>query len=228
MADEKQVVRFDGGQGSAAPAQPAAGAVTPPAQPEASQTAPRYVTFEEAQQLAREAAEQAARLAQSRTDKAAQKMQERVNELRQAFDTLKAAGHEVPAEQQQQALAKVAEEYPTPNPKTTPSTAQEEGRAGDPLSAAIDRKVAALAAAAGVDILEDDPEAQGLDFGDPFEFVRSFERALAAKKARTQAPAAAPVGNPNRAPVSGGGAATNPLNDMRDPRDLLARGLRGG
>lgn len=177
---------------------------------------PQYVTREEAQRLAQEAAEQAFRRAQGLNDKQAAKINGRIDELLTSY---KAVTGQEPTPEIRERARQEAEKQ-----------AQQPGDPGpDDLIAQVNRRIDQLYENAGLKVYPGDPEEELLDKSNPDAFVQSIERALTVKKARLAgsptSPEPAPVA---QAPIIGNaGGASNNIRNITDPTELLRMGLSG-
>jgi|GEM_PF-3973052 hypothetical protein len=209
--------------------------VTPPAQAgqePSSAPQPKFITLEEAQKLANQAAldaeERAFRRAQGLVSKAdnriTAKVQQDLAALQQMITLQKSAGIEVTPQQEAQlrnqiiANAYSQGEQPPPNtePPATPKPA-EQSEASDPITAEAWR----LMQAAGIVINENDPEVGQLDQSSGYAFLRSIETAIESKRQRI---ASTPMQVPGRTPTGAGATGAhqaNPIQDVNDPEELF-------
>jgi hypothetical protein len=212
-------------------------------QPPAGTEAPKFVTLEEAQRIADEAAAKAAdqsyRRAQSLVDTNASRITKQVQEgfgaLKQASETLKAVGHEIPADTLARAHTQVmtgAFDTPaTPGgaPPASPATPPGQGEtAKDPITLLAER----MQSKAGITLEDSDPEMSNakLRSEDPEIFLQGVDEGIAAKKARLAAsttPTPPPPGTP---PTPPGGAPPAPPAPTETEAQRLARlaSLGGG
>ena len=171
------------GQAAQAPAQGQSGqqATTPPAgqQPPA---APAFVTAEEAQRIANQAAEAAFRRAQGLTEKTRQGIESQIATLRQE---MQAKGAPLAPEQEQvlrsQLEAQAVQQSEPPASAQQPAPAAQPQTTGDPvLDVAF-----SMMRDAGTTVEEADPEFASIkQDGTPKQFLDSVETAIAAKKVR--------------------------------------------
>jgi len=172
------------GQADPAPAQGSSG--TPAQPPQAGQqppAAPAYVTAEEAQRIANQAAEAAFRRSQGLTEKIRQGIESQIATLKASMT---ASGAPPLTPEQEAALRvtmadQVAQQSEPPASAQQPAQAAQPQTTGDPvLDVAF-----SMMQAAGVTIEATDPEFATLkQDGGPKEFLDSVETAIAAKKVR--------------------------------------------
>lgn len=209
--------------------------VNPPAQAgqePSSAPQPKFITLEEAQKLANQAAldaeERAFRRAQGLVSKAdnriTQKVQQDLAALQSMITLQKSAGIEVTPQQEAQlrnqiiANAYSQGEQPTPNTEQ-PAKPEPEAQPGvsDPITAEAWR----LMEAAGIIINDDDPEAEKLDQSGGYAFLRSIEAAIETKRQRI---ASTPMQTPGRTPTGAGATGqhqANPIQNITDPDELF-------
>jgi len=219
MRDNTNAATFQGGgQPLTQPAAPAA-----PGQPEGGSAAqPQYVTLDEAQRIATDAAEEAFRRAQSLYSKGQagfeKKVQADLRNLEKALELQKKAGVTVTPEQEnhmrQQVINQAFMDGDQPTqpaaPGAQPAQAGEGAEDIDPVTADAWR----LMDEAGVTIEDDDPEVALLNQGSPYVFLKSIEAAIAAKRQRlgnTPQPQAQPPRTPTNA-GSGGSVGKQPAD----------------
>lgn len=236
MGDQSNAATFQGeGQPLEKPATPAVSG-----QPAGSSVAqPQYVTLEQAERLAKDAAEEAFRRAQSLYSKGQagfeKKVQADLKNLEKALDLQKKAGVSITPEQEnhmrQQVInqAFMAEDQPNQADTTAgqPAQAGQDEEPPDPVTASA----WAMMANSGVDILEEDPEyTQIVDrkTDDAYVFLRSIEKAIEAKRQRL---AVQPQGQPpSRTPTNAGagGSLTNPVTNMTNLDELWNAARQSG
>lgn len=151
----------------------------------------QYVTRQQAQELAQQAAEEAYRKAQALIDKGASRLtkqvQERLASLENSWKLQADMGAPVAPETQERLRQRVIQDAFTAQEQAgavgSGSQAQAPGLEGmDPITA----EAYQMMQQAGVMIEQGDPEAAQIDQSSPFKFLRSVEAAIAAKKARTE------------------------------------------
>lgn len=239
ISDPNKAVSFEPGK-VAEPAGdgtlPGQSQVTPPAQAgqeTSSAPQPKFITMEEAQRLAEQAAlnaeERAFRRAQGLVSKADNRITEKVKQdlaaLQNMITLQKSAGIEVSPQQEAQLRNQIianaysqgeqppqnTEQQEKPNPATQPTESV------DPITAEAWR----LMEAAGIIINDEDPEVSTLNHTGGYAFLRSVEAAIETKRQRiastsTQVPGRTPTG----AGATGAHQA-NPIQDITDPAELF-------
>jgi hypothetical protein len=238
VSDQPKAVSF---QAAGQPPEKVAPVQVQPEQGNETQTS-KFVTVEEAQRLAKEAADQALRRAQQFFDvnqnQFGKRIQERVSQLEKAWDAMAKAGLQVPDEAGKERVRQraIQEELTAPNssqPPSSPSAQVEvKGQAEnpepqDPVTAEAWR----MMQAAGVSIEATDPEAATLDQSSPYAFLKSVDAAINAKRERlgTQ-PVSGLSTSSARTPTNLGAAGkqANPIAHINDPRELYKLGFGGG
>lgn len=216
---------------------------TPPGQPQVNPPAqagqepssapqPKFITLEEAQKLANQAAldaeERAFRRAQGLVSKADNRITEKVKQDLAALQSMitlqKSAGIEVtPMQEAQLRNQIIANAYsqgelpPTNTEQATKPKPVEQEVAADPITAEAWR----LMQAAGIIINDGDPEAEKLDQSSGYAFLRSIEAAIESKRQRI---ASTPMQAPGRTPTGAGATGAhqaNPIQDITDPAELF-------
>jgi tetratricopeptide (TPR) repeat protein len=229
MVDQQNATSPQGG--GQPPERPAAPAATgQPVGPGAVQ--PQYVTLEQAQAIAADAAEEAFRRAQSLYSKGQagfeKKVQADLKNLEKALEYQKKAGVTITPEQESNMRQQVINqafmdtEQPTqPQLPGEPSAqALEEEELLDPVTASAWQ----MMEKAQIDILEEDPEYSQIvntQTDDPYVFLRSIEAAIEAKRKRLAAQPNQPQ-QPPRLPTNMGGAGgpTNPVINTTNMDEL--------
>lgn len=153
---------------------------------------PQYLTRQEAQRLLDEVEKRAVSRAQGLVDKSGdrvmKKIQADIASLEQGLKLQRDMGLTVTPEQEEAMKAKLiqtAMTAPLPEEKPAESAQATSSPAIDPITADAIR----LQEAAGTWIVEGDPELSAIKTsGSPYEFLKSVETAIAAKKQRTQSP----------------------------------------
>jgi hypothetical protein len=191
---------------------------------------PQFVTLEQAQKLAKDAADEAFKRAQSLYSKGQagfeKKIQADLKNLEKALELQKKAGVVVTPEQEnhlrQQVInqAFMADDQPPqqPSPEQTPAQADAGEEPPDPVTASAWQ----MMEQAGVDILEEDPEFKqyvNTNTEDAYVFLKSIEAAIAAKKQRL---ATQPQAQPQVRTPTNVGAGGGPPPITNDPRNLDA------
>lgn len=225
MTEQTQPVAFQGpGQAPEIPS-------PQPVEGEQGKATPEYVTKEEAQRLAKEAAAEALRQAQSLFDKGndrtMKKVQADLQNLSKSLDLQRKAGIEVSPEQEetlrQRVISQVlsAPDQPESPPATQAAQAQAPAKPAEELDP-INAEARKMEAAAGVVVAEDDPEFKTIIVNrSGYEFLKSVEAAIAAKKERLGMPPE------NAIPNLGGGtnnADPNPIKNITNPDKLIKMG----
>lgn len=222
MGNEQASAQPGRGQLPEKPATPAA----PGQQQVSGADQPKYVTLEEAQRLANEAAEAAFRRSQGLYEKGRQGFEARVQaelaNFEKVLDLQKKAGMAFTPEQEtalrQQAINQAfiggEQNPPAESPEQPPAQDGGEDDADlDPVTAEAWR----MMEDAGIIIEDDDPEAGTLDQSSPYAFLRSIDKAIEAKRQRTggqQEPA-----SQARTPTNIGSAGSHP-NPVANTNDL--------
>jgi len=176
-------------------AQPPATLATPPAQPPAKPTQSEYISRDEAQQLADQAAEKAFKRSQALITKSNERIRAEVTRL-ETLQT-KAGLPPLTPEQREKITDQVREEVLTePSPTAMPG----HGVADEDLDP-VNKIATSMMNEAGVLILEEDPEFKTLsETKDPYIFIKELAKAIEAKRARTSTQAekskAAAIHNP--------------------------------
>lgn len=193
--DNKGAVAFQQGAPAGQAGEPGAASQ---AEPNAQQPGgAKFVTFEEAQRMATEAAERALRQAQSMTDKSESRIKreitDRMAKIAEATDLLKAAGVEITPEVTERVRQAVVMESLTkgsdpgqPSAPATPSQAAPNA-GSEPNPDEITAQAHRMMSQAGVWIEQGDPEVAQLSQDSPYAFLHSVELAINAKKARMTA-----------------------------------------
>ena len=234
-SDPNKAVAFEPGKVAEAtpPGQPQ---VNPPAQAgqePSSAPQPKFITLEQAQALANQAAldaeERAFRRAQGLVSKADNRITEKVKQdlaaLQGMITLQKSAGIEVtPMQEAQLRNQIIANAYSQGEPPLTHTEQPAEPKPEAPSSEAADPITAEawrLMQAAGIIINDNDPETEKLDQSSGYAFLRSIEAAIEAKRQRiTSTSMQAPGRTPTGAGATGAYQA-NPIQDITDPAELF-------
>lgn len=161
------------------------------------------------------------------------KLENRIkNEVQKTLNRMQKAGQEITDAVRQTVEQDVRSELDQVHvSEATPA----QGQAQEPTSkpAPIDSVIAFVNAEVvemekefGLELKEDDPEAEMVNVSDPpRKFLSAYEKALQAKKARIDA---SETGTPGAAlPLMGGGSTPgNPIAEINDANVLLAQGLK--
>lgn len=234
MGDQTNAVVFEPEEGQPQvqqPQQPVTGA------PDTAQ--PKYITLEDAQRLAADAAKQAEeaafRRAQGYFDKGQSRVRERLDGLTEHLKLMTSAGVQVTPEQERIMRQRALEDAFQPDPAPAASPGAQPGP--KPVTTPPDPVTAdawGMMQKAGVYLEDGDPETDSLDQSHgPYAFLRSVEKAIDAKRQRTgqvspetpqnvvqpQVPARSPTN------VGGTGVSTDPILSNMDADDLITRGL---
>jgi len=210
--------------------------VTPPAQAgqePSSASQPKFITLEEAQKLANQAAldaeERAFRRAQGLVSKADNRITEKVKQDLAALQSMitlqKSAGIEVSPQQEAQLRNQIIANAYSQGEQPPPHTEQQEkpnpeapsSEAADPITAEAWR----LMQAAGIMINDGDPEVEKLDQSSGYAFLQSIEAAIETKRQRI---ASTSMQAPGRTPTGAGATGAhqaNPIQDINDPDELF-------
>lgn len=193
---------------------------------------PEYITRQEAEGLAREAAEAAAeaayRRAQSYADKRQQVFNQSIEALNKALEMQRAAGITITPEQEQNLKDRVWQQAMTAqigdsaSPENSPPGTPTPGETAQGQLSDIDKAAFEIMEEYGVTIEKADPEFDMLDPSTPRKYLNSMEKAIQAKQARLQKD----TGNartPTNAGMTGGQAM--PVRDFKNAREILAHGL---
>lgn len=182
---------------------------------------PKYVTVEEAQRLADEAANKVLRQAQSffdqNSNKFTKEVRGRLDSLESAWKIQEAAGVTITDEQKKQIRQQVitdAATAPEQGQQQPPPTQVSGGDPDDP--AVVNRKVGELYQRYGAQVFEGEPEAADLDYSSGAAFISSLEVAIQKKQARLSGgaqQAAAP--QTNRTPTNAGATGSVPRPDLQ-------------
>lgn len=241
MGETQKPIAFQGPGQVPAPASP------PAEQPQGNASQPEYITRQEAQRMAEDAAEAAFRKAQGLLDKRSdgllKKVQTDIRNIEQAIDLQKKAGIVITPEQedklkQQAYMRALSESESAPQPGEGATSSASPAPAGAPAAQPaaqvepldpVSAEALNMMQVAGVSIEESDPEYQTIDQNSPYRFLKSVEAAIVAKKARL-ASNPQPSGAPTRTPTNLGSTGVhnpNPNANIRDPRELYRRGFGG-
>ncbi len=232
QSDPNKAVAFEPGR--VPDPEPGQSQVTPPAQAgqePSSAPQPKFITLEEAQKLANQAAleaeERAFRRAQGLVSKAdnriTEKVQAKLNALTETINMQKSAGIEITPMQEAALRNKVIADAYSQEPPPTNAEPPAEPNPGDQNVAAdpITAEAWRLMQAAGIIINDDDPEAEKLDQSSGYAFLRSIEAAIETKRQRI---ASTSMQAPGRTPTGAGATGAyqaNPIQDISDPDQLF-------
>jgi hypothetical protein len=154
-----------------------------------------------------------------------QKVQGELASLKNFIEVAKLSGKEItPQDEQQMRQNVIARAYETAQPATPPGQPQLQAPEGngddaDPVTLAAWEMMKEV----GVDIEDNDPEVRLIvDNGTPLQFIRSVEKAIAAKQARTGATGNQPPAVQPHVPTNAGGGGA-PAYQQLKPGDQDAR-----
>lgn len=169
---------------------------------------------------------------QSQTDRYQDRVQKRVQEIESVIELMRRQGRDVPDQELQrlrndailEELARGEAKEELPGQETPPEGSEQA------LINWTNAEAERLEKEAGVEILEDDPEAKMLDEAaekSPYDFLKAMEQAIQTKKERLgktqQANVAAMPG------LAGSGSpSSNPLEGVMDPDVLWERAVKEG
>lgn len=228
MSEEPRLVSFQPGEGKPGES------VTKDAGEQTEQ--PSYLTRKEAETLMREIADQAAdgayRRAQSLIDKTdnrlTKQVQDRFEQLKTARAQMAAAGQPVSDEAFDDLLeAERLKILSSVGDQGIPPAAGIEQREVD----AINREAQRIMEELGVEVEEEDPEAEYINFqSTPEVFLETLKVAakMKAKRLTDSGEKVEPVAPEARIPSLGAsGKQSNPIADITDPDTLIQMGLKG-
>lgn len=165
---------------------------------------------------------------QSAQDKRDRRLQEEVNKVKGLFTK---AGQEI----DDSTARRIAQENisqaesPLPASQETPAQVQKveqpkQEAGANPIVSAAELAVQELHKEYGIEIEEQDAEAQSLDYSSLTKFLRTYETALKTKQGRvaTKQESVAGAGVPT---IGGGSTPGNPIANITDPTVLLTMGL---
>lgn len=186
---------------------------------------PQYITYEQAQRMAQEAAETAFRRAQGLIDKREQRVQDTLSSLQNALKLQRASGIEITPEQEKALQDKAileAWKSPAQAPDLSKPAAQPVGDEPDTVT----QIALGFEKRYGVEVYDEDPEARLIKAdGTPDEYIETYISAIMAKRQRLQGQPQ-PVRTPTN--LGQGGSQPQASRDLSDYRGMISRGLRGG
>jgi hypothetical protein len=184
---------------------------------------PEYVTRQEAEQMAEQAAENAFRRAQSLIDQRSAKVQEQVKALKDTIALQREAGIEITDAQEKAMVDKVAQKALLDQSSQLPTQPAQAGAGSAEPDTQIDIAAGAIMDALGVEIIDSDPKEvlELLDMSSETAYLKSIPKAIAKKRELAGQPASPP--QPQRAPtnIGAGGNRPNPIQGVKDPTTLL-------
>lgn len=195
-----------------------------------SHTQPETITEERVLEIAREVAQDVStRVTQSHVSKSENKTKVRLQALEDTLKMITDAGGEVTPEQRQRLQQQIivdslTEEEEPGAPPDKPDLSQGQGQEGEQIHP-INSVAAMIMDERGIDILQDDPEADLLDMSSPTKFILSLDKAITAKEQRLQNPSEGTeeqTGSPH-ARIAGAGAGGSTKSLLPDGTPAIDR-----
>ena len=196
------------------------------------QSEAEFIRASDAQRMIEEAVERALRQSQSMTDKASARLTQQFNELKGTIEQLKASGSQVPAETLE-AMRALSHSLGEPAASNGGNGGQAAGAGGEEEGGAdIDAQAAKIYQESGVIVYRNDPEAGMIDHSSPERFLETLTAAAKAKAVREHGGEKPPAerqedtqGERGQLPMIGRGSQSNPISDVRDPKELYSIAL---